>query len=702
MDTGGYGAPRLLALLAVLAALYPLMPVELWSEVWYDAVGVLCMACAWWGVRRHRPAQSRGWLMVVGGFVGWVLADMLYTVEVTVWQLDGYPVPSDAVYLTSYLIVGLGLLILVRGRRSHHDLGVLLDAAIIATGTGVLAGVFVLMPIVDDSSLSTLGKLVAAAYPLTDVLMAAMLVRLWRSPASTSPAFRLLSCALLVNLCSDVAWLASAQVTAATYMNLGWLSSYVLVAASCLSLSSDGATDASAARVEPTRLRTQLVALTGGLMLPALALLINGASSDRTQWEVIGFGSLALSVLVLTRMARLLNVVQVQAVQLAALARSDSLTGAPNRRTWDHELSVACRQARASGELLCIALIDLDHFKRFNDTHGHPAGDRLLREAVAGWTDLLDEGDLLARYGGEEFAVLLPGSTPAQASVLLDRLRAATPQGQTFSAGVALWDPDTVPADAVRSADEALYDAKRAGRDQVSVAGGTAPARLPQPVVVLQPIIDLRTGELVAMEALSRFGDQSPLTVFERAHACGFGPELEAAAIRAALRCRPDGLDLTVNVSLASLLHPRIAEVLPMDLHGIVLEITEHSDVTADPALERALGDLRRRGARLAVDDWGKGFSNMDRLLRLRPEVVKIDLSLVHALNSEYHRAMVRSVSLWADEVGATVCAEGVETEGQRDLLVELGVHWAQGYLFGAPASPGTYTGQAVDSLTTG
>lgn len=102
---------------------------------------------------------------------------------------------------------------------------------------------------------------------------------------------------------------------------------------------------------------------------------------------------------------------------------------------------------------------------------------------------------------------------------------------------------------------------------------------------------------------------------------------------------------------------------------------------------------MRARGARLAVDDWGRGFSNMDRMLRLRPEVVKIDMSLVHGLDSDYHRAMVRSVTAWADEVGATVGAEGVETEEQRITLLQLGVHTAQGYLFGPPAAPGTYTG---------
>lgn len=143
---------------------------------------------------------------------------------------------------------------------------------------------------------------------------------------------------------------------------------------------------------------------------------------------------------------------------------------------------------------------------------------------------------------------------------------------------------------------------------------------------------------------------------------------------------------IAVNVSLASLLHPRIAEVLPEDLSGVILEVTEHSELGVDRLLEPALADLRRRGARLAVDDWGQGFSNIDRWLRLRPEVVKLDMSLVQGLGSPYHRAMVRSVTAWADEVGATVCAEGIETEEQRRVLLELGVHKGQGFLFGAPA----------------
>ena len=133
----------------------------------------------------------------------------------------------------------------------------------------------------------------------------------------------------------------------------------------------------------------RVIVLACGIMLPAATLLIDGATGGRVLWPVIGVGALLVSVLVLVRMAGMLRTVEVQAVQLAALARSDALTGAPNRRTWDHELSRACATSLEHGTSLCVAMMDMDHFKAYNDSHGHQAGDRLLREAVAAWTEKL-------------------------------------------------------------------------------------------------------------------------------------------------------------------------------------------------------------------------------------------------------------------------------------------------------------------------
>jgi diguanylate cyclase (GGDEF)-like protein len=156
--------------------------------------------------------------------------------------------------------------------------------------------------------------------------------------------------------------------------------------------------------------------------------------------------------------------------RLDRLARVDALTGLPNRRCWEEELPRLLHRAHARSEPLCVALLDLDRFKAFNDARGHAAGDRLLRTAAAAWSGALREQDLLARYGGEEFAVVLPSCSMADAAVAIDRLRKATPDGQTCSAGLAEWDGVEPLARLLDRADDALYSAKRRGRDRVVVA----------------------------------------------------------------------------------------------------------------------------------------------------------------------------------------------------------------------------------------
>jgi diguanylate cyclase (GGDEF)-like protein/PAS domain S-box-containing protein len=158
--------------------------------------------------------------------------------------------------------------------------------------------------------------------------------------------------------------------------------------------------------------------------------------------------------------------------RVEAIARTDELTGLANRRAWDEELRRELGRAARHGHALCVVVIDLDHFKRFNDERGHQAGDALLREAAIAWRMRIRVTDLIARYGGEEFAVLLPDCPPHEAIGILKRLRASTPEGQTCSAGVAYWDRSESPEDLVGRADAALYEAKRAGRDRIITATG--------------------------------------------------------------------------------------------------------------------------------------------------------------------------------------------------------------------------------------
>jgi diguanylate cyclase (GGDEF)-like protein len=164
-------------------------------------------------------------------------------------------------------------------------------------------------------------------------------------------------------------------------------------------------------------------------------------------------------------------------VQLARLARTDALTGLPNRRAWDEELERELARARRSGEPLCAVLLDLDYFKDFNDQHGHQAGDEQLRATAALWRRSLRATDLIARYGGEEFAVLLTATSMPRAREVVEGLRRSVPRGETVSAGVAEWDRSETGVELVARADRALYEAKRAGRDRtVALPGETIPA----------------------------------------------------------------------------------------------------------------------------------------------------------------------------------------------------------------------------------
>ncbi|HTN27070.1 MAG TPA: GGDEF domain-containing protein [Burkholderiales bacterium] len=198
----------------------------------------------------------------------------------------------------------------------------------------------------------------------------------------------------------------------------------------------------------------------------------SGSAAERARWALVAFSALSLLVALLlaNSLGKALADSRLLMKQLAELARVDGLTTLPNRRAWDEELMKALYRARRTSQPCSVALLDLDHFKRYNDTHGHQAGDALLRETARALSARLRAGDLIARYGGEEFALLLHGCDGANALKFFDRLHGATLEGQTFSAGVAESDGAEEGSAAVQRADEALYRAKAGGRNRTVLA----------------------------------------------------------------------------------------------------------------------------------------------------------------------------------------------------------------------------------------
>lgn len=236
-------------------------------------------------------------------------------------------------------------------------------------------------------------------------------------------------------------------------------------------------------------------------------------------------------------------------------------------------------------------------------------------------------------------------------------------------------------------------DARRQALRELFSGDGTA--------VVVQPIRTLHGHYVVGFEALSRFGgsgrDPIPAdTVFDEARELGLAVELELATARSALDLLPfiaAPAYLSVNLSPVALVDPRTAALFTgVDTRRVVLELTEHEQVTDYSALRRALWSLRARGVRLAVDDAGAGFASLQHISLLRPDLIKLDRALITAVHTDpSRRALVRAMVQFARETSATLIAEGIEDEAELRALLELGVEVGQGFLLGHPAPPDTW-----------
>ncbi|MBE2318406.1 EAL domain-containing protein [Solirubrobacter sp. CPCC 204708] len=388
----------------------------------------------------------------------------------------------------------------------------------------------------------------------------------------------------------------------------------------------------------------------------------------------------------------------------------DGLTGLLNHRACHERLKAALN----FGDPVAVVLLDLDHFKVINDTLGHAEGDRVLKACAERLRSVVRTDDVVGRMGGEEFALILPGADVEAAEDCAERARAAlaelTVRGRPVaaSAGVAAAPADGAEAPVLlENADAALYWAKRSGRGKtVRYKRGAIRPEAEQRneiaellergveaiEIVVQPVVELATGRAGGYEALTRINVEprrGPDEWFAQAHRVGLGDELEALAMRAALALpdRPDGAFLALNVSPRALLSAPVQDILPATLTGIVVELTEHEVFGAAGELDAALADLRARGARIALDDAGAGYAGLQQMIRIAPEILKLDRTLVHGAHADGSRqALLEALIGFASSTGAAICAEGVEDLDDLRALVALDVTYAQGYGLCRPA----------------
>jgi diguanylate cyclase (GGDEF)-like protein len=438
--------------------------------------------------------------------------------------------------------------------------------------------------------------------------------------------------------------------------------------------------------------------------------------------------------------------------RIRRLAYFDAQTELPNRVLFQERVEQAVLDARRAGRQVALMFMDLDHFKRVNDTLGHGAGDQLLAEVAARLgravrdTDPLMRGTedapdaVLARHGGDEFIVCLSGINRAE-----DAARVATrvlasfeepvhlPGGDVFmtaSVGISLYPQDGETAETLlKHADVAMYHAKSSGRNNYQFYDSTLSSRsfqrlaletglrraLERSELVLhfQPVVDGVMGTPVGAEALVRWrhpemGLVGPDDFIPLAEECGLVVPIgewvleEAARVQAVWRARGHAVPIAVNVSAQQFRRPELVDQVRRAVNtaggtagGLCLEVTESVLMQqGQRGAEQTLRRLKDLGVCIAIDDFGTGYSSLSYLCRFPVDLLKMDRSFVRGIevNSD-SAAITAAVAAMARSLRIEPLAEGVESEAQRELLRKQGFRLMQGYLFGKPVPEAEFAG---------
>ena len=708
----------------------------------FAALGAVAVITTVTGLRWYRPALRWPWWCICAALglflIGGAAREQYGSLGDLTSQRSLVP---DAITIPGYVILALALAAFGHARRRGRsgDVDAVLDATVAALAALSLAWVFLIGPVLHGDITSLWVEIVIAVYPALSVFLVALCARIAFSPQSRRVvAYQLVFAAMGMMLLGDIVYMfvdTGVISLPGSLTDVPYALAFVLCATCTLHPSMRQLSEPiPPGEVAPSNRRLAFIA--GALAVPAVVAVTQPRSTvtDRLVLaSIIG----ALTATASVRVLRALRAHAQSEADLAYQATHDPLTRLPNRLAAETHIEHLAVDAVTRGRQVALLFLDLDRFKLLNDTMGHSAGDELLVDVAERLKHAAPPGALIARVGGDEFLIVIDGVTSIE-SVLdaCERIRVSIESPFTLrdnqvytsvSIGVALASGDTLAVNGeamIREADTAMYRAKDAGRNGVSVFDASMRDRVAERLTLerelhvalernefevhYQPINALPAGPVAGFEALLRWshptlGIISPDKFIPIAEDSGLIGEIGTWVLeQACQRLRqlrvetPLASDVYVSVNLSArqLRDPALVETIRrvlgesgLEPDALCLELTESVLMDDPTTAAELLQDLRNIGVQLAIDDFGTGYSSLAYAQRFPAQYVKIDRSFIDALklSDSPQESLVSAIIAMARALNMRTVAEGVETPAQEARLIELGCHAAQGYFYARP-----------------
>ncbi|SDM83187.1 diguanylate cyclase [Allokutzneria albata] len=463
---------------------YYVIPAEEGFGVWgrlltYCLITSSAAVAVFVGLFRYRPRVWVPWLLLGLSQVVYASADATFYISHYIFGKTGFPGYADPIYISHYPLVVAGLLLLIRRRSPGGDLPGLLDAAVLAVVAAMLTWLYLIGPPTVSNS-PALVRAFLMTFPLMDLVMLAVGLRLLLGPGQRPAAFSLLCANLFGIFAADTIYSLmrlGENYWVGNFIDAIWLAANLALGAAALHPTMTQLAD-RAPTVDKHLGPSRIAVLIAAALVAPLTLLVQNANGSLHDVPVIAIACALLFLLVIARLADLVS-------DQRRLAITDPLTKLHTRRFFEAQLPLEVGRAQRSESAFAVLIIDVDHFKSINDHYGHPAGDQALIEIAERLRKATRAGDVLARYGGEEFALLARDTELDELPRIAERLRhqvASSPiavseetwLAVTVSVGIAAYPlHGTRPDELIAIADRALYSAKARGRDRVVI--GTAP-----------------------------------------------------------------------------------------------------------------------------------------------------------------------------------------------------------------------------------